>query len=313
MTDKFYKLTAAEWVVAVKELTSSERDLLFYIKIQNPFTDRDIEINIPETAKLFGCHRTTLNKALNGLVEKGWFSSQVKVVTLKAKKKYLQCVDAGALQKINNAEKSQHNALQKINTHVENSQHSVAKNLTCVAKNLTCVAKNQHTQAESQPQRGIQNLQTLQTSKIKKDSLSDAKKYFDFLETLWPEERESWDKFIQEKISRLPQKPCLLDEWLIALSASGRPRWESLNVEWSNFERQQAYARTNVPVGVDDKANSFIKWLEKLVGPLEVKRNVQTVLNGFIYGNYVDIPLELDSLLDLPLEQIKQQLNWRSV
>lgn len=137
--------------------------------------------------------------------------------------------------------------------------------------------------------------------------------FFDWRSQLFPEERESWEKFVENKIAELPRKVVLKDEWLIALTAAGTPRWEALRTEWENVEKLKSYARSIVPTGVDDLAKSFVDWLTSLTSPSQVKRNIRSISGGMVYGGYVDDPFPVEVLAGLNLNQIKALLNWKNL
>ena len=140
-----------------------------------------------------------------------------------------------------------------------------------------------------------------------------ATEFQNFITSLFPEERESFEKFVNERIAELPRKVVLKDEWLIALTKAGKPRWESLRTEWENVEKLKSYTESSVPTGIDDLAKRLIDWLTKLTSAEEVRRNLYGVVDGWVYGNYVDQAFRLEAVASLNFEQIKAMFKWRCV
>lgn len=163
---------------------------------------------------------------------------------------------------------------------------------------------------ESLPDEYNNNQSNHQNNSLSNNSQTE---FFEWRNQLFPEERESFEKFVENKIAELPRKVVLKDEWLIALTAAGTPRWEALRTEWENVEKLKSYAKSSVPTGVDDLAKRLIDGLTKLTSAEEVRRNLYGVVDGWVYGNFVDQPLRLDAVASLSFEQIKAMLKWRGV
>ncbi|MHC5673595.1 MarR family transcriptional regulator [Nostoc sp.] len=73
---KFYPLQHEEWLYACRELTQAQRDVLYYIRTNDPY-NQGIEINCGEIARLLSkperiVHRQTISRALKELVDKGY-------------------------------------------------------------------------------------------------------------------------------------------------------------------------------------------------------------------------------------------------
>jgi MarR family len=87
MLAKFYPLDRAEWLRACKELTPSERDVLYLIRTSDPYSN-GIRVNAAAIARDLSTpshqvHRQTVSRALKSLVNKGFIELEIVEPTFK--------------------------------------------------------------------------------------------------------------------------------------------------------------------------------------------------------------------------------------
>ncbi len=73
---KFYPLQREEWVKACRELTSSARDTLYYIRTTDPYSN-GIELTAAAIAKELGVNRSTVSRAMKELDTKGFIEMEI--------------------------------------------------------------------------------------------------------------------------------------------------------------------------------------------------------------------------------------------
>lgn len=81
MLAKFYPLDRAEWLRACHELTPSERDVLYFIRTSDPYSN-GIRVNSAAIARQLSSpqhkvHRQTVSRALKSLVDKGFIEIEI--------------------------------------------------------------------------------------------------------------------------------------------------------------------------------------------------------------------------------------------
>lgn len=89
-----YRLDHEEWLRACRELKSSERDVLYYLRTLDPFGDNPIDIKVREMARELNVSPSTVSRALKALDAKGWIdleivSARVKLHTSQSVEKVL--------------------------------------------------------------------------------------------------------------------------------------------------------------------------------------------------------------------------------
>jgi MarR family len=87
MLAKFYPLDRAEWLRACHELTPSERDVLYFIRTSDPYSN-GIRVNSAAIARDLSTpsrqvHRQTVSRALKSLVNKGFIELEILEPTFK--------------------------------------------------------------------------------------------------------------------------------------------------------------------------------------------------------------------------------------
>ena len=89
-TETFYKLYPDEHIRACRELTSSQRDVLYYLRSRSPFPGANFEVNATEIGKELGIHRTTVSRAIDALKQKGWIAARATAWVVKLNPHNLQ-------------------------------------------------------------------------------------------------------------------------------------------------------------------------------------------------------------------------------
>ena len=322
MAQKFYKLTESEWKEILNKVTKvSQYKVLFHLKICDPFGDRNLEYRVIDLAKALGLSERTIYRTIKELTEMNLIEAQPTAYALRVQSvgnmtpmsvSVTPVSDAPRVESVGNMTPMSVSVtpMSVSVTPVSEPVTPMSKSLSPMSEPVTPMSKSI---GETLAVTKFEKSSDYKTNKTNKDSLSDrAQNYFDWLKNLWPEERESWNKFVQDKIQELPRKVVLRDEWLIASGATGKPRWESMKREWESNENLKAYTKTVVPVGVDSVGKSMIDKLIAATSAEEVKRNIFQVHDGWLYGNHVE-PIRLEVFEGLTVAQIKALLKWREL
>ena len=95
LTGKFYPLQHQEWLKACKELTPSERDILYFIRTLDPYSD-GLDVSTSEIAHQLSTesktvHRSTVSRALKVLDQKGFIDLELIRVRIKIKPLGIHC------------------------------------------------------------------------------------------------------------------------------------------------------------------------------------------------------------------------------
>lgn len=184
--DKFYPLQRDEWVDACKKLSSGARDVLYYIRTADPYSN-GTELTASAIAKDLGCNRSTVSRALKELDAKGYIDMEILVARVRLVGKGLLYV-ADLQSGCNSAEA------------VAKMQHAVQKN-NALDEIATPSAVLQQSSSETVISQEFQASKTLQT-------------YSDLLKTLSEETRGSFEKFCKKKIEECSFKIGSRKAWL---------------------------------------------------------------------------------------------------
>lgn len=98
---KFYPLEHNEWLDACKQLTPSEKDVLYYIRTLDPYS-KGIKINASEIGDRLGVNRSTVSRALKTLDVKGFIDLEILMANVVIK-------SGGALRERNSVAATQQN------------------------------------------------------------------------------------------------------------------------------------------------------------------------------------------------------------
>lgn len=188
---KFYPLQHEEWLRACRELTPSQRDVLYFIRTLDPHNN-GIKVTAAEIARQLSTpdkkvHRQTISRALKELDVKGFVDLELVEVQVKIKPKGYWCDETPGCDETPSV----------IATHQGGSPD------TTVDRHAPDAIATHQTEAESPVQAESEN------SKINKT-------YSDFIKTLSESERESFLEFGNKKASQLPKPPELPLKWIEA-------------------------------------------------------------------------------------------------
>lgn len=93
ISGKFYPLQHSEWLRACKELSPTARDVLYYIRTIDPYSD-GIEITAATIARDLGVHRSTVSRAFKDLEKKGFIDLELIRVKVHVLAKGLLCAES---------------------------------------------------------------------------------------------------------------------------------------------------------------------------------------------------------------------------
>lgn len=82
---KFYALKNEEHLKACRELTSTQRDIFYYLKSLDPYGDRPLDIRIIDIAKQLGLSRFTISRALKVLDNLGWLELELICIRVRVR------------------------------------------------------------------------------------------------------------------------------------------------------------------------------------------------------------------------------------
>ncbi len=184
---KFYPLQHEEWLRAYKELTDSQRGVLYYLRSLDPYSN-GLRIRASKIARDLGISRQTVYKAIDVLEQKGYINKQDVEYTLKIQSKGFLC-----------------------------DSYSTATQLS--SEGDSCKSEATVVSVERQLQSESLTQQELQSSKINKT-------YSDFINTLSEEERANFLEFCEEKTKNLSQEVNDIEAWLAHTNKAGKNRWE---------------------------------------------------------------------------------------
>jgi DNA-binding Lrp family transcriptional regulator len=201
--DKFYPLQRNEWVNACKKLSSGARDVLYYIRTADPYSN-GTELAASAIAKDLGCNRSTVSRALKELDAKGYIDMEILVARVRLVGKGLLYV-ADLQSGCNSAE-----AVAKMQQPPQKNNDS--------GKNATLSATLQQPTLETLTPTDFQPLKTSKDSNKINQTLSEATRERNLV--LFKSLSEEVQREIRRygyaiAIPKLPIKPTLPDAWII--------------------------------------------------------------------------------------------------
>jgi len=203
---KFYPLQRQEWVKACRELTSSARDTLYYIRTTDPYSN-GIELTAAAIAKELGVNRSTISRAMKELDSKGFI--EMEIISAKVAVTGKGLLDVALVQQ----------CCTSATASAEMQQPVQPRNGQC--KNATASAKMQQPTPETLTQSGSDSLKTLKT-------------YKEFFNTLSEPERERFLNFVNKKIEGFTKPIASIPDWLASTDSTGSPRFEDY---YSQFKK----------------------------------------------------------------------------
>ena len=122
---KFYPLQHEEWIKACKELSPAAKDVLYYIRTSDPYSN-GVELTAAAIARDLDCNRSTVSRAFKELDAKGYVDMEILVAKLRVTGKGL--LESAELQHTKDVANLQHGC---------NSAEAVAKKQHGRQKNNT--------------------------------------------------------------------------------------------------------------------------------------------------------------------------------
>lgn len=199
---KFYPLQHQEWVAVCKDLSSRARDVLYYIRTADPYSN-GVEITAAAIARELDCNRSTVSRALKELDAKGYIEMEILAAKVSVTGKGL--LDVAEIQpRCNSAEA------------VAKMQHAVQKSNDS-GKNATANANLQQPTLETLTPKDFQSSKTSKDLSKTNQTLSEATRERNLI--LWKNLDENFKSEIrsyahQIAIPRLPIKPTLTEAWI---------------------------------------------------------------------------------------------------
>ncbi|BAZ71264.1 hypothetical protein NIES4106_60610 (plasmid) [Fischerella sp. NIES-4106] len=254
---KFYPLQHEEWLRAYKELTDSQRGVLYYLRSLDPYSN-GLRIRASKIARDLGISRQTVYKAIDVLEQKGYIDKQDVEYTLKIQSKGFLCDSCSTVTQLSPSGDSC-----KSEATVVSVERQLSPSGDSCKSEATVVSVERQLPSESLTQHESQN------SKINKT-------YLDFLDSLSEGNRESFLEFGKKKASQLPRPPELPLKWIESnfeeLAAQWRktPNGAATNSKWENDPRRQEWLDKIRSLGFgtfiyesgkrDKEREEFFKW-----------------------------------------------------
>lgn len=244
ISGKFYPLQRDEWLLACKELTPSELQVLYYLRTTDPYSN-SFQISAAQIARDLSTevkkvHRQTISRALKSLDAKGFIDIELIEVQVNITPKGYWCNEC--ISTVSDCTTSDHHTPNRIATHHNGSPHTTSDHHTPYR-----IATHQE-QSETQVQ------QESQFSKINKD-------YLDFIDSLSEDERENFLEFGKKKAAQLPSPPQLPRRWI-------ETNWEELSAQWYKSKGQSSPAQSSKWEN-DPRTRDWLAIIEETANPLE--------------------------------------------
>jgi hypothetical protein len=216
---KFYPLQHEEWVKACQELTPAQKDVLYYIRTLDPYSD-GVELSPAEIARSLSTpnkivHRSTVGRALKVLEEKGFIDLELLRVKVRVLGKGLHERDTSMSSTIPCCAET--TVLPPDNLRDRDATKLPPGNKR--DRDATSAIVTQQPEAETQSEQKVQNPKTIKT-------------YSDFIKTLSESERENFLNFVEEQIKNLSQPINDIEAWLASKNQAQQNRWE---IYYKNF------------------------------------------------------------------------------
>ena len=224
---KFYPLQHDEWLKACKELSNGAKDVLYYIRTVDPYSN-GIELTAAAIARKLGCNRSTVSRAFLELKNKSYIDMDILVAKVRVTGKGLlgsedfqeegepeAVAELQHGQELGDVAKMQQRC--KNATASAKTQHAPQKRNT-LRKNATRSAVLQQVDAETLAPRDFPDSKTSLDFSKNNQTLSEAIRERNM--AIWENIDESTRRDIsyfayQVAIPKLPIRPTLPDAWII--------------------------------------------------------------------------------------------------
>lgn len=240
---KFYPLNHNEWVKACKELSSGARDVLYFIRTLDPYSN-GVEISASAIASELNIHRTTVSRALKELDQKGYLE---ELIILEARVRL-----------------SAKGFLFEIEDPCENAQpcaemHDPVQFCTPPCKIAQSCAEMHDPQPETQSQQAFQSPKNIKNIKnIQTLSEGEREKNLIFWEELETDTKAELRTYASVRvIPKLPEQPAMIDRWIECNSVNLFNQM-SLDRDWL-AKKNPRIANLSIP---QDSLQIDLKWLK---------------------------------------------------
>jgi biotin operon repressor len=204
---KFYPLKHEEWVKAFKELTDSEKGVLYYLRSLDPYNN-GLKVRASKIASDLEISRQAVYKAFDVLEEKGYISREDVEYTLK-----IQSLGILVDSSITDTQLS-----------TPSDSVNVERQLSTLSDSCKRSATDVNVERQLPAETPVQ--QESQIPKINKT-------FQDFSNTLSLEEKESFFEVGEKMAASLPRPPQLTRKWI-------EKNWEEVAAKWrKQTQREQ--------------------------------------------------------------------------
>jgi biotin operon repressor len=240
---KFYPLQHEEWLRAYKELTDSQRGVLYYLRSLDPYSN-GLRIRASKIARDLDISRQTVYKAIDVLEQKGYINKQDVEYTLKIQSKGFLCDSYPTDTQLS----SEGDSCKSEATVVSVERQLSSEGDSCKSE-ATVVSVERQSQSETFTETEPQN------SKINKT-------YSDFKDSLSEEARANFLNFCLEKTKNLKQEVNDIEAWLAHTNKAGQNRWEVYYEKYITTQKSQAQ-KTQTRVAAKNALDDFHNELEE--------------------------------------------------
>ena len=184
---KFYALKNEEHLRACRELTSTQRDIFYYLKSLDPYGDRPLNISIVSIAKQLRLSRFTVSRALKALDSLGWLELELIYVRARVLMRTSDKCD---------------NCVRQVVSGDSSATLCDSSATLCDSSATLCDSSATSAMPEPLSSKGFKPSKTIKTIKtIKTLSLPE-------------KEREKFLEFAMRKAGELPKPPTLPKKWI---------------------------------------------------------------------------------------------------
>lgn len=273
---KFYPLQHQEFLHLNRILTQSEFSLYLWLKTNDPFGVKLVEADTQKIAEDLGISRRTVQRALVKLRE----HDLIELVINKFKYQMKSKSAFGNNDSSHIEDKSEiATPMSSDDTEIVSMTPRSSRRHPCRSSDTKIAQTSPLSPSSSETYAGSE----FQTPKINKT-------YLDFIQTLSKSERESFLKFVQEKIKNLTQPVNDVEAWLASKTKINQNRWEVYYQKYQE-EKKGSKINSNIP---EEKQRAIARFQEYLSQQKSGQKETDRRLKQ-----------EVDELLDNPNSTIK--------
>lgn len=209
---KFYPMQLEEFLKIRKQLTPSQRDVLYYVHMLDPYSN-GVKLRASNIAKDLEISRQAVYKAFDVLEDKGFIVREDVEYTIKVKGFGCLCDTSNIVINL-----STDGDTVNSRRHVSNGGDT--------SKPTATVVKSRRQSAPKTPA----------TEEVREPKIN--KTYKDFKDSLSDEERESFEKFGLKMCNDLPNPPQLPKKWIAK-------NWEEIRDKWLSSTNKPSEKQTH--------------------------------------------------------------------